>query len=169
MNFCPDCETYLTAQIKEPMPGKDASKGILTYLCRNCGYEEHVDVDKESSKKCVLSNRYDVRNIKIFQYNLKYLEYDPSIPHVNNIPCPTGSCPSNKTTLMGLQGESVSNGIRPVGGAGAAGASEAVASDITVGEGRNIAKGDVLYISLNDEDMTFLYKCCLCGSTWTNK
>jgi DNA-directed RNA polymerase subunit M/transcription elongation factor TFIIS len=138
MYFCPDCETFLITKLIS----NENSNEIMSLHCNNCGYEKVIDISKESKYKCVYSKNYNLKTIKIDQKNIQFLNKDPTLPHVNNIPCPNNACITNK--------ENVKSEIIDVGV-----------------EKENI--NNVLYIKLNESDMTFLYQCCNCNHTWTNK
>lgn len=139
MNFCPDCETYLITKISSA----DNANKILSYVCNNCSYTKVVDISKEPEYKCVYKSNYNLKKIKIDQKNIQFLSKDPTLPHVNNIPCPNVECITNKENPN----------------------SEILIDDKA--EKQNI--NDVLYIKLNESDLTFLYQCCNCNHTWTNK
>ena len=136
MNFCPDCESYLITRITN----NDDPNKILNLECSNCGYKKNIDISKEPEYKRVYYNNYNIKRIKIDQKNIQYLDKDPTLPHVNNIPCPNPQCPTNK------------HNPNP---------------EILTGEIKT--PNNVLYIKLNDSDLTFLYQCCNCKHTWTNK
>lgn len=135
MHFCPDCESYLITKIIN----NDNPNKILNLECNNCGYKKNIDTSKEPDYKCVYQSNYKTKKIKIDQKNIQYLDKDPTLPHVNNIPCPNPQCITNKENPNPeiLTGSDVVN--------------------------------DVLYLKLNDSDLTFLYQCCNCKHTWTNK
>ena len=135
MHFCPDCESYLITKIIN----NDNPNKILNLECNNCGYKKNIDVSKEPEYKCVYQSNYKTKKIKIDQKNIQYLDKDPTLPHVNNIPCPNPQCITNKENPNPevLTGDKILN--------------------------------NVLYLKLNDSDLTFLYQCCNCKHTWTNK
>lgn len=135
MHFCPDCESYLITKIIN----NDNPNKILNLECNNCGYKKNIDISKEPEYKRVYQSNYKTKQIKIDQKNIQYLDKDPTLPHVNNIPCPNPQCITNKENPNPevLTGSKVMN--------------------------------DVLYLKLNDSDLTFLYQCCNCKHTWTNK
>lgn len=135
MHFCPDCESYLITKIIS----NDNPNKILNLECNNCGYKKNIDVSKEPEYKCVYQSNYKTKKIKIDQKNIQYLDKDPTLPHVNNIPCPNPQCITNK---------------------------ENPTPEILTG---TIVNNNVLYLKLNDSDLTFLYQCCNCKHTWTNK
>ena len=112
---------------------------LINFYCNNCSYSKIVDISKEPEYKCVYQNNYNTKKIKINQKNIQYLCKDPTLPRVNNIQCPNSECPSRKEDLEVLQTD------------------------------KPINKNDVLYIRLNESDLTFLYQCCNCKHTWTNK
>ena len=138
MNFCPECETYLTKQILN----NDNTNKILSYKCNNCSYSKVVDIGKEPEYKCIFQQNYNLKKIKIDQKNIQFLSKDATLPHVNNIPCPNQKCQTNK--------EQEKSEILEVG------------SD-------KLNINDVVYIKLNESDLTYLYQCCICKHTWTNK
>ena len=140
MNFCPDCETYLITKITS---GDNPNK-ILSFVCNNCGFSKVVDIAKEPEYKCVYQQSFNMKKIKIDQKNIQYLANDPTLPHVNNIPCPNEKCATNKQAAVTLE-----------------------TTEVLGEEKKNI--NDVLYIMLNESDLTFLYQCCNCKHTWTNK
>jgi hypothetical protein len=92
MNFCPECETYLTTQILN----NDNTNKILSYKCNNCSYSKIVDIGKEPEYKCIFQQNYNLKKIKIDQKNIQFLSKDATLPHVNNIPCPNQKCQTNK-------------------------------------------------------------------------
>jgi len=138
MLFCPDCETYLTTKILND----DNTNKILSYVCNNCSYTQVIDISKEPEHKLIFHHNYNFKKINIEQKNIQHLCKDPTLPHVNNIPCPNLECITNKENVK----------------------SETL--DIEI-EKTNI--NDVLYIMINEGDLTFLYQCCNCKHTWTNK
>jgi len=139
MNFCPEanCETYLITKISN----LDNSNKIMSLECNNCNYKKVIDISKEPEYKCVFQQNYNLKKIKIDQKNIQFLNKDPTLPHVNNIPCPNSECITNKENPNSEILETASE--------------------------KNI--NDVLYIKLNESDMTYLYQCCNCNHTWTNK
>lgn len=115
IKFCTSCDNYMTLKITDQNETQS-----LQYYCNNCGL-----LDKKIDEKCINYNNYDYQKIYIQDKNIKYLADDPTIPRVNNIPCPNNDC--NK-------------------------------------------KGDneVVYISIDDKNMKYLYMCVYCKTNWTN-
>jgi len=160
MNFCPECETYLTTQILN----NDNTNKILSYKCNNCSYSKIVDIGKETEYKCVYQQNYNLKKIKIDQKNIQFLSKDATLPHVNNIPCPNQQCPTNKendkSEILTI-GETKTNNLDSL-----TSGLEKLNIDGTSNK-NNI--NDVVYIKLNESDLTYLYQCCNCKHTWTNK
>ena len=150
MSFCPDCDTYLTTKIS---PTSENPNKLLSYYCNNCGFTKNVDISKEPEYKCVYQTNYNNKMIKINQKNIQYLKYDPTVPHVGNIPCPNPECSSKKENSQVMI-----NSANPI-------ANQSPNAENTDNSDNN----DVLYIKLNESDLTFLYQCCKCDHTWTNK
>jgi hypothetical protein len=138
MNFCPDCENNLNTKILSD----DNSNKIRSFVCNNCSYKKIIDTSKEPEYKCVYKQNYNIKKIDIGQFNDKYLSKDPTLPHVDNIPCPNLECITNKINPnseildIGAPKENINN---------------------------------VLYKKINESDLTFKYQCCNCKHTWTNK
>ena len=96
MKFCPTCENYLVTQILNSDNIENSNK-LLVYHCYNCGYENKLDINAIASNgntedKCIYKSNADLSKIKIYSQNLKYLKYDRTLPHVDNINCPNEKC-----------------------------------------------------------------------------
>jgi len=113
---------------------------LSSYKCKNCSYKKTVDISKEPEYKCIYKQNYNVNKTNIDKNSLKFLCNDPTLPHVNNIQCPNNDCITNKH---------IEN-------------SELLNED-------KININDVLYLTVNENTLTFLYQCCNCNHTWTNK
>lgn len=87
MHFCSQCSNMYYIRINMDNPNK------LVYYCRKCGHEdtllaaENVCVSKVQTKKSDHSFNHIIN---------KYTKYDPTLPRINNIPCPNLDCPTNK-------------------------------------------------------------------------
>jgi DNA-directed RNA polymerase subunit M/transcription elongation factor TFIIS len=112
---------------------------ILNLECNNCGYKKNIDIAKEPEYKRVYQHNYNTKQIKKKKKNIQYLDKDPTLPHVDNIQCPNIQCSTNKTN----PNPELLNDTKQ--------------------------SNDVLYIILNPKNLTFLYQCCNCKHTWTNK
>lgn len=102
MKFCKVCENML--YVNAP----DGSTHELQYLCKNCAYKEVItrnDVtggsvpivakrydnnskESELDESCIMRTNYfdDIRSFQ--QYQTKNIQFDPTLPRVNNIECP---------------------------------------------------------------------------------
>ena len=155
MNFCPECETYLTTKILN----NDNTNKILSYKCNNCSYSKVIDIVKEPEYKCVYQQNYNLKKIKIDQKNIQFLSKDPTLPHVNNILCPNIQCSTNKQNDKSEILNSTTSNV------------DNLTSNLEKMNINNInnKNSDVVYIKLNESDLTYLYQCCICKHTWTNK
>ena len=85
MKFCNICNNMLYSKISS-----DDNK--LKYCCKTCGNK----VDQDINDNSVCETNY--RNSEI-SFRLKINEYthlDPTLPRVNNIPCPNEECICNR-------------------------------------------------------------------------
>lgn len=137
MLFCPNCENYLVMQILNS-DVEDNSNKLLIYHCYNCGYQNKIDISQNLEAKCIYQSQKDLSKIKIYSQNLKYLKYDRTLPHVDNINCPNINCPTHNNSKDNSDNSSS-------------------------------LRNNVLYMNLNDNMLIYLYQCCHCDYTWTNK
>lgn len=124
MEFCPDCSNLLFLKIEK----KDADTVDLVYHCRSCAYKSTANIDTPT-QKTIYSNPYNIDKLKYYVKRKDTLRHDPTIPHIDVIPCVNKECTSNKGT----------------------------------------AANDILYVSLDDKALLYLYVCTNCMSHWTNK
>jgi DNA-directed RNA polymerase subunit M/transcription elongation factor TFIIS len=86
MKFCEICKNMLYITLK------DDDKESLSYYCRNCGYNEDCDTSVcISSSSDVIKGANSYRNVVN-----NFTKYDPTLPRVNNIPCPNSGCQTNR-------------------------------------------------------------------------
>ena len=86
MKFCNNCDNIFYISNDE----KD--NNILNYYCRHCNNEEnHITNDNI----CVLNTNFK-KNEDSYNFIVnEYTKYDPTLPHIFNIPCPNNNCKSN--------------------------------------------------------------------------
>ena len=82
VNFCPICRYYLSLKVEDTS---------LTRLCRNCGYEKAVEKGGLITETLVQQRSSEGYKILLNEFTRQ----DPTLPHVNTIKCPNGSCGSN--------------------------------------------------------------------------
>lgn len=90
MEFCPICENmyYIKSDKND--------KQHLIYWCKNCSNEEKKDL---KGNNCIYSNNYTSNQVISFSdYINKYTYLDPTLPRVNNIPCPNKNCESHSSS-----------------------------------------------------------------------
>jgi DNA-directed RNA polymerase subunit M/transcription elongation factor TFIIS len=91
MEFCPDCENLLFLKIEK----RDNESVNLIYNCKNCSYKSVADVD---TQKTIYSNPYNFDKLKYYIKRKEALRHDPTIPHIDVIPCANKECSSNNGT-----------------------------------------------------------------------
>ena len=82
MHFCIKCNNMYYIKIDN----SDSNK--LVHYCRNCG-----DVNKEIVDNfCVSSINIKKQSKNYNNYINKYTVLDPTLPRIDNVPCPNKSC-----------------------------------------------------------------------------
>lgn len=86
MKFCSNCENMYYIRISQD------NENNLSYYCRNCGKEEtNFDSQSVSVSKTTFIKTTPMPNISMN----KFSKLDPTLPHINNIPCPNIECICN--------------------------------------------------------------------------
>jgi len=90
MKFCDTCHNMLYISVEEDN---------LKHYCKNCNFST---TDNYATRaECIVETNHDVcesGNYK--QYMSKYIKYDPTLPRVNNIDCPSCSTKPNKVIYI---------------------------------------------------------------------
>jgi DNA-directed RNA polymerase subunit M/transcription elongation factor TFIIS len=89
MQFCDFCNNMLYIKVDE-----DNHLNVSMY-CKNCKYNQ--ELSKENTQKLYIQNMYNRDNYSYDQYLNKNIEYDRTIPHINNIECIYEDCTKKKT------------------------------------------------------------------------
>lgn len=90
MHFCRVCENMYYIKISE----KQANE--LSYYCRKCGdINDTIAVDSVSISKINTKNQGggDQHFSNVIN---QYTKLDPTLPRINHIACPNGSCSTNR-------------------------------------------------------------------------
>ena len=86
MEFCDFCDNMLYIKSNED----DAFD--VKYYCKNCSFEKSLSTN-ENKSTMIVQNRYDVsKNVDYKSIINKHIVHDPTIPHIDNIPCPNEQC-----------------------------------------------------------------------------
>jgi DNA-directed RNA polymerase subunit M/transcription elongation factor TFIIS len=83
MEFCEFCENML--YIKDA----DDDSFNVKYYCKNCHFEKPLSIDNTST--LIIQNKY-LANVNFKNVVNKNIIHDPTIPHIDNIPCPNTEC-----------------------------------------------------------------------------
>ncbi len=86
MHFCEKCNNMYYLKIDN-----DDSNQLI-YYCRNCGHEDKI-LNKENI--CVLETSVRETEQRYTQTINEYTKYDPTLPRISTIRCPSDECPSN--------------------------------------------------------------------------
>lgn len=89
IKFCPTCRNYLFLRIT---PGAEASDSNLNRVCYVCGYQQTED--KGGLITEIKLQEKVAEGYKVLLNEFTHL--DPTLPHVDNIKCPSADCASNK-------------------------------------------------------------------------
>ena len=90
MKFCEQCDNMYYISVNEDDHNK------LEHYCRNC---KHVDELLASDSMCVLNTNFK-NNDNNYHYIInKYTKFDPTLPHIYNIPCPNEQCKTNTSEM----------------------------------------------------------------------
>jgi len=80
----------------------------LIYYCRKCGHEnDSLSLDPKNI--CVSKTHLKTSSSSYHHMVNEFTKLDPTLPHINNIPCPNASCTSNAEPTEGV--EKVKNDI----------------------------------------------------------
>ena len=80
MKFCNVCDNMLYIKLNgDPV--------TLQYVCKNCG-----NTEEGGETSTIIDTNYIDDQTTYKQYATEYITHDPTLPRVNNIPCPNEKC-----------------------------------------------------------------------------
>ncbi len=94
MKFCDKCNNMYYIRISNnDTEGEEKSEesNNLVYYCRNCGNNESNIIDTI----CVSKTQIKRLEQKMISNINEFTKLDPTLPRVDNIPCPNQECPTN--------------------------------------------------------------------------
>ena len=93
MRFCDKCNNMYYIRISGNADSEISDEGdTLVHYCRNCGNNETSTIDTICVSKTQVK-----RSEQTFMNNInEFTKLDPTLPRIDNIPCPNKECPSNK-------------------------------------------------------------------------
>ena len=89
MQFCDKCDNMYYIKIDD----NDSNK--IIYYCRNCGHENTNLV----TDHCISSINLSTTKLSYNNYVNQYTKLDPTLPRINNIPCPNNECSTNMKNI----------------------------------------------------------------------
>ena len=90
MHFCSKCDNMYYIRISED--GEKEPGDALVHYCRNCGNSETNVIEAI----CVSKTQVKRTDQKFMNSVNEFTKLDPTLPRLDNIPCPNEDCPSNK-------------------------------------------------------------------------
>jgi DNA-directed RNA polymerase subunit M/transcription elongation factor TFIIS len=84
MEFCSVCDNMLYYKVG------DGENTLIKY-CKNCNYIDKHTCEEEAI--ILIDNNMGADEQYYKQFKSKYIEYDPTLPRVNNISCKNEKCP----------------------------------------------------------------------------
>ncbi len=102
IKFCQVCDNMYYISISE----KDSNK--ISYDCRNCGFKDDSIAEEGV---CVLKTLVKHKEHKFNHIVNQYTKSDPTLPRLNNIPCPNPTCESNGSSSTAAAATTVKNEI----------------------------------------------------------
>ena len=90
MEFCVFCDNMLYVKNAK----EDENQFDVNYYCKNCNYSKSISDKKESLM--LINNLYSKERSHALHVNPD-IEYDPTLPHVDNIECPNEECTTKKS------------------------------------------------------------------------
>ena len=92
MKFCEKCDNMFYIRVSEDGEKSETDAGdSLVYYCRNCGNSEANVIENI----CVSKIQIKKTDQKIMNTVNEFTKLDPTLPRLDNIPCPNEECPSN--------------------------------------------------------------------------
>ncbi len=90
MKFCPVCHYYLYLQPDTYVRADGVTAEKLMRICRSCGYQE------DDAGGLVLETDLKEKTSEGYKIMLnEFTQSDPTLPHLDTIKCPNGSCSTN--------------------------------------------------------------------------
>jgi DNA-directed RNA polymerase subunit M/transcription elongation factor TFIIS len=87
-HMCPKCDYYMPLTLYTP--SEEGASQEFKRSCRNCGHSQ------SETPGLVMETVYQAKGTESYQTMLnEYTSKDPRLPHVNNLPCPNETCPTN--------------------------------------------------------------------------
>jgi DNA-directed RNA polymerase subunit M/transcription elongation factor TFIIS len=129
MHFCNICENMYYIRLS----GENEDQ--LIYYCRKCGNEDSNIIS--SLENICVSQTVKTSGVSYEYIVNKYTKLDPTLPRLQDIPCPNLSCVSHAIE----EGEKCE-------------------------ETKQSDKGEVMYMRYDDANMKFVYICSKCSTVW---
>ena len=90
--FCTSCDNMMYLNMKQAA-GKGATE-TLEYYCRCCKKVEPIE--NQNMVVPILKTSVQNRDTQFHLIVNEYTKHDPTLPRIDNIPCPNPECPVQK-------------------------------------------------------------------------
>jgi len=139
MHFCKVCENMYYIRLRGE-DGSEEDSNSLIYYCRKCG-DENDTLGATLNNICVSKTIIKKKEGGIRHLVNQYTKLDPTLPRVNNIPCPNPACLSNRQ-------------------------SEDATDETKEQKSDDTHKHEVIYLRYDDAALKFVYICASCDKVW---
>jgi len=94
MDFCEFCENML--YVRDVTEENDPTFTVELY-CKNCKFTKPISEDNKAM--LLMENHYNTER-SFEQFANADIEFDPTLPHVDNIKCPNPVCDAKKNDVI---------------------------------------------------------------------
>ena len=122
------------------MLGKEDNNSLI-YHCRKCG-DENSTLISELKNLCVSKTHIKNSYDKHSTIINEYTKLDPTLPRTNKLDCPNANCPTNEKGETENKSEEKS---------------------------KKGPKKEILYLRYDNDNMKYIYLCCICDTSWKNE
>ena len=129
MNFCEKCNFMLYIKISD--------ENVLSFECKQCGHQTEFDSSK--TNHCIYSKDYTTDKISYSWMVNKDLCSDPTLPRVNNIPCPNHDIDDKGQPVCPTKSK------------------------------MNPKSNEVIYVLFDKKELKYFYMCCHCYTAWKHE
>ena len=94
MHFCTQCGNMYYTRLG------GTTLNELIYYCRKCGHEDN-SISSDPTNICVSKTEIKKKSASYHHIVNEYTKLDPTLPRLDNIPCPNPTCSSNISEQKG--------------------------------------------------------------------
>ena len=140
MHFCNNCGNMYYIKLNSN------NNNELIYHCKKCG-DENTELISELKNFCVSKTHFKNNANKYNNIINEYTKLDPTLPRTNKLDCPNVNCPTNNNNNNNKNNDET-NGDDNVN--------------------KNNIEKEIIYIRYDNDNMKYMYLCCVCDNIWRN-